>query len=292
GAQNALWMAAEILLTQRRVAVHENPCYPEQRRILEHTRCATVAVDVDAAGLDPDALPERADVVFTTASHQCPTNATMPLERRRRLIALAQQRGFVIVEDDYEFEIPGDTAPMPSLKAIDPGGAVVHVGSFSKSLFPGLRLGYLVADEAFIREAQALRGLTLRHPPGHIQRTAAYFLSQGYYDSQITRIGRAFRERRAVMEAALTAHGLHPEGPSAPGGSSFWLRAADGTDTTALARDLLADGVVIEPGGVFFAAEAGQHYFRISYSSIDSAHIPEGIARIAARLQISGHTMG
>ncbi|MBD3678902.1 MAG: PLP-dependent aminotransferase family protein [Rhodobacteraceae bacterium] len=286
GAQNALWMAAEILLTQRRVAVHENPCYPEQRKILEQTRCTTVPVNVDAGGIDPDTLPERVDVVFTTASHQCPTNVTMPVDRRRRLIELAMQRGFVIVEDDYEFEIPDGTAPAPSLKAMDPGGAVIHVGSFSKSLFPGLRLGYLVADEAFIREARALRGLMLRHPPGHIQRTTAYFLSLGYYDAQVNRMARAYRDRRAAMEAALHAHGLLHGPHAARGGSSFWLQAPEGIDTTELARELLKDGVVIEPGDVFFAdSDAGRRHFRLSYSSIEADRIAEGIRRIALRLR-------
>ncbi|MSU89244.1 aminotransferase class I/II-fold pyridoxal phosphate-dependent enzyme [Rhodobacteraceae bacterium 2CG4] len=291
GAQNALWMAAEILLTQRRVAVHENPCYPEQRKILERTRCTTVALDVDEGGLDPETLPDRVDVVFTTASHQCPTNVTMPVDRRRRLIELAARRGFVIVEDDYEFEIPDTAAPAPSLKAMDRGGAVVHVGSFSKSLFPGLRLGYLVADEAFIREARSLRALILRHPPGHIQRTAAYFLGLGHYDSQLNRMARAYRRRRAEMDAALRAHGLLHGPDHARGGSSFWIDAGEGVDTSALARNLLADGVVTEPGSVFFSDRpAGRRFFRLGYSSIDSGKIPEGIRRIAARLEQSGCT--
>lgn len=293
GAQNALWMAAEILLTQRRVAVHENPCYPGLRQILEHTRCTTVALDVDAGGLDPEALPGRVDVVFTTASHQCPTNVTMPIDRRRRLLELAAARGFVVVEDDYEFEIPFATAPVPSLKAIDEAGAVVHVGSFSKSLFPGLRLGYLVAAEDFVREARALRGLLLRHPPGHIQRTAANFLSLGHYDTQVNRMARAYRRRRAEMEAALAAEGLLA--PTAPprGGSSFWLRAPEGTDTTRLAEDLLADGVVIEPGRVFFGpGDDNRAFYRLSYSSIQSNQIREGIRLLAARLRASGHKRG
>ncbi len=289
GAQNALWMAAEILLGQRRVAVHENPCYPGLRQILDHTRCTAVARDVDADGLDPDTLPDRVDVVFTTASHQCPTNVTMPIDRRRRLLDLAAERGFVVVEDDYEFEIPFGTAPVPSLKAIDAAGAVVHVGSFSKSLFPGLRLGYLVAAEEFVREARALRGLLLRHPPGHIQRTAANFLSLGYYDAQVNRMARAYKRRRAEMESALVEYGLLTAPVGSRGGSSFWLRAPDGIDTTQAAEDLLADGVVIEPGRVFFGPDHDNRaFYRLSYSSIQSSQIRDGIRRIAARLSKSG----
>ncbi|MEL6211212.1 MAG: PLP-dependent aminotransferase family protein, partial [Pseudomonadota bacterium] len=98
GAQNALWIAAQLLLTQRRTAAIENPCYPGLREVLQQTRCHTEPVDVDGEGLPPDALPEAADVVFVTASHHCPTNVTMPLARRKALLSLAAERGFVIVE--------------------------------------------------------------------------------------------------------------------------------------------------------------------------------------------------
>ena len=110
--------------------------------------------------------------------------------------------GALIVEDDYEFEMSFLRAPLPALKSLDGDGRVIHVGSFSKSIFPGLRLGYLVGSEAFIREARALRASVLRHPPGHIQRTAAYFLSLGHYDSLIRRMGQILAERRRVMEEA------------------------------------------------------------------------------------------
>jgi GntR family transcriptional regulator/MocR family aminotransferase len=282
GAQNALWIAAQILLTQRRTAVMENPCYPGLRQILRQTRCNTVAVDVDGDGLPPDGLPPALDVLFTTPSHHCPTNATMPLDRRQRLLELAVRDGFLIVEDDYEFEISFLKSPSPSLKSLDRAGTVIYTGSFSKSLFPGLRLGYLVASEPFIREARALRSLVLRHPPGHIQRTAAYFLSLGHYDAQVARIGRAYRQRRAIVEQSLRDHGLTPPGQDTYGGSSFWMQAPDGVDTSRLAEALRADGVLIEPGQAFFAPERrNQSFYRLAYSSIASARIPDGIALLA-----------
>lgn len=290
GAQNALWMAAQILLTQRRTAVHENPCYPGLRQILEQTRCMTVALDVDSGGLNPDSLPPDVDAVFTTASHHCPTNVTMPIARRRQLLSKAANDGFVIVEDDYEFEISFGNATTPALKAIDETGSVVYVGSFSKSLFPGLRLGYIVADKEFIKEARALRGLVLRHPPGHIQRTAAYFLSLGYYDSQINRMARTYRRRRTEMQTAMRECGLGNGDIAANGGSSFWIKAPNGVDTSRLAKDLLTKGVVIEPGRVFFPKEQDIHtHFRISYSSIETKSIADGIRQIAEQMGSSGY---
>ena len=166
GAQNALWLTAQVLLTQRRMAAVEDPCFPGLRDILTQARCHVAPVRVDRDGLPPDALPKRADVIFTTPSHQCPTNATMPMARRQALLDRAREMEALIVEDDYEFEMAFLSPPSPSLKSLDTDGRVIHVGSFSKSVFPGLRLGYLVGSRAFIREARALRASVLRHPPG------------------------------------------------------------------------------------------------------------------------------
>lgn len=285
GAQNALWLTAQVLLTQRRTAAIEQPCYHALRDILTQSRCHLAPVPVDSDGLPPEAVPRGADVIFTTPSHQAPTNATMPLERRRALLARAQEIDALIVEDDYEFEISFLRAPLPALKSLDTDGRVIYVGSFSKSIFPGLRLGYLVGAPAFIREARALRASVLRHPPGHIQRTAAYFLSLGHYDSLIRRIGRVYAERRSVIEEALARHGLGVQGRGEFGGSSIWMRAPEHVDTTHLAAELQGKGVLIEPGAPFFGLQNPPlHFYRLAYSSISSEDIPAGVALLAQAL--------
>ena len=254
--------------------------------MLSQTGAQINAVPVDAEGLPPDRLPGGVDVVFTTASHHCPTNATLPLDRREALLRAAERDGFLIVEDDYEFEMSFLKPVSPSLKSLDAGGRVIHVGSFSKSIFPGLRLGYLVAPEPFIREARALRSTVLRHPPGHIQRTAALFLSLGHYDALINRMKSAYRKRRQVMDDAIRDHGLTVAGQGGFGGSSFWMRAPDGVDTETLATRLRGQGVLIEPGRVFFdPTDAPRNFYRLAYSSIQAAKIPEGIAQIAAAIR-------
>jgi GntR family transcriptional regulator/MocR family aminotransferase len=289
GAQNALWLAAQVLLTQRRTAAVEDPCYPALRDILTQSRCHLRPVSVDANGLPPDALGDAVDVIFTTPSHQCPSSATMPLARRHALLARARQLDALIVEDDYEFEMSFLQSPSPALKSLDQDGRVIYVGSFSKSLFPGLRLGYLVGSAPFIREARALRASVLRHPPGHIQRTAAYFLSLGHYDALIRKTARVYAQRRQVMENAIHHYGLEIAGSGAHGGSSFWMRAPDGVDTSQLAQQLRAQGVLIEPGSSFFHGETPpQNFYRLAYSSIPSERITEGIAIIARALGQTG----
>ena len=281
GAQNALWITATCLLGPGRRAVMENPGYPGLRTLLAATGTEVVPVDVDADGLPPDGLPRSVDVVFTTASHQCPTNATMPLERRLALLQAAEKQGFIVVEDDYEFEMSFLKPVSPALKSLDAEGRVVYAGSFSKSVFPGMRLGYLVGPPSFIREARALRLMSLRHPPGHIQRTMAYFLSLGHYDAMVNRMRGAFKRRRQVMEEAIQINGLTVAGQGGFGGSSYWMRAA--VDSERLATDLRGDAVLIEPGRAFFdPARPDARHYRLGYGSIAAGKIPEGIARIAA----------
>jgi len=285
GAQNALWLAAQVLLTQRRRAAHEDPCYPGLRAILEQARCGLTPVPVDKMGLNPDTLPDGVDVLFTTPSHQCPTAATMPMSRRQALLKRARDEDFLIVEDDYEFEMSFLDAPLPALKSLDEEGRVIYVGSFSKSLFPGLRLGYLVGSAPFIAEARALRATVLRHVPGHIQRSAAHFLSRGHYDALVRRIRAALEQRHRIAEAALAKHGLEIAGRAAFGGSSFWVKLPSGQDAEALAKRLRARSVLIEPGAPFFEGDGGREYFRLAYSSIPTARIEEGVAQIAAAIR-------
>jgi len=285
GAQNALWLTAQILLTQRRTAAIEDPCYHALRDILTQSRCHLVPLPVDRDGLPPASIPEETDVIFTTPSHQCPTTATMPMDRREALLQRARELDALIVEDDYEFEMSFLNPPSPALKSLDKDGRVIYVGSFSKSIFPGLRLGYLVGAESFIKEARALRASVLRHPPGHTMRTAAYFLSLGHYDASIRRLRNALKDRREAMQDAIQQNGLTISGQGAHGGSSFWMKAPAGTDMEVITEELYAKGVLIEAGRPFFFGEnRPREFYRLAYSSIPIERIPEGIRIIAETL--------
>ena len=286
GAQNALWLTAQVLFTQRRTAVIEDPCYHALRDVLTQSRCHLKPIAVDRDGLPSETLPRRADVIFTTPSHQSPTNATMPLKRRKELLKKARDMDALIVEDDYEFEMSFLKSPLPALKSLDTDGRVIYIGSFSKSIFPGLRLGYLVGSRAFIREVRALRTSVLRHPPGHIQRTAAYFLSLGHYDSLIRKMGQTYAKRRQIMEDALTQNDLKITGRGLFGGSSIWMQADANADMNEIGARLRARGVLIEPGIHFFDSEnPPRNFYRLAYSSIPARRIPEGVAILAEELQ-------
>lgn len=284
GAQNALFLAVELLGRADRLAVTEEPGYPDFAETLRRAQSPTTFLPVDEMGLNPELLPDNTRLVIITPSHHIPTGSTMPLARRQDLLRRAAVQDFVIIEDDYDFEISFLAPPAPALKSLDQTGRVIYIGSFSKSLFPGLRIGYMVAPAPLIARARALRTMLLRHPPGHLQRITAYFLALGHYDAHIVRLRQALKQRREVLEEALADTALEIAGAPISGGSSVWVRSPGEVDSEVLARRLREDGVLIEPGGVFFETPAEVcPYFRLGYGSISAADIPDGIRLIARR---------
>lgn len=282
GAQNALYLISELLINSSTQVVIEEPCYSDLLDIVQkYTKNIThIPVDEQGLVLDEDIL-SKCDLLFVTPSHQCPTTATMPIERRKLLLALAQKHDFLVVEDDYEFEMNFLAAASPALKSLDEEGRVLYVGSFSKSLFPGLRLGYLNASPVFIERARELRHMMLRHPPGHAQRTAAYFMALGYYDAQIHKLKRVYAGRRETMQKALDDQGLSNSTAARFGGTSFWIEGPKWLDSRVLARKLQPESVLIEPGSPFFAdRDETSNCFRLAYSSIERKLIEEGIRRV------------
>ena len=163
------------------------------------------------------------DYVHVTPSHQFPTTVNMPLERREALLARAKADDFVLIEDDYESEINHVGPPHPALKSLDDSGRVIFLASLSKTLAPGLRLGYMVGPRDLIREARALRRLMLRHPPANNQRTVALFLARGNHNSLMRRLSHAYRERWQVMRDALARHLPQCKVWPSIGGTAYWI---------------------------------------------------------------------
>ena len=278
GAQNALYLIAAMLVTEQTEVALEEPGYPDLRNICALRTRRLRSIPVDALGMDFEGRLSGVDLIFTTPSHQFPTTVTMTMERRRALLEEARARGQVIVEDDYEFETNYGGSPRPALKSLDADGRVIYVGSLSKSLMPGLRLGFIVADRELVAEMRALRRLMLRHPPGNNQRAAALFLANGHYDVLVRRIHRVYRERWQVMQDALATY--LPGWAEQPGfgGSSYWLTGPKGFDSLAFAEKALEQGVVIEPGDAFFSDPGqGARHMRLGFSSIAAENIVNGI---------------
>ena len=278
GAQNALYMLVSLLMRPDTVVGIEEPGYPDVRNIVGLKTEKIRPIPVDGQGLPINDALDGCAYLYTTPSHQFPTTVTMPLERRHQLLAEARRQDLVIIEDDYEFETNYVSSPTPALKSLDRDDRVVYVGSLSKTLFPGLRLGYVVGSPALIDELRALRRLMLRHPPNNNQRTTALFLALGHHDSLIHKLHKAYHARWECMGDALARH--LPNMSEAPsfGGTSFWVRGPEGLDAEILAEQALEEGVIIEPGGICFASEnAPRNYFRLGFSSIPLERIEPGV---------------
>ena len=286
GAQHALYMISSLLAKPDTKVVIEDPGFPDARNIFSLHSNDIHLQPLDGEGIIPGTIPDETQMVFVTPSHQAPTTVTMPLSRRLELMELARQKDFIIIEDDHEFETNYVNEPCPSLKSLDDDGHVIYVGSLSKSVFHGLRLGFLVAPKPFIDEARALRRLMVRHPPNNNQRTAALFLSLGHHDTLIRRLHRAYRARWEIMATAMHKH--LPQSTQVPsfGGSSFWVEGPKGLDAERLAEAGRERGLLIEPGRIFFGKpNPPRNFFRLGFSSIDESRIEPGIELLASLIE-------
>ncbi len=282
GGQQALYIAIKLLLSPGETIGVEDPGYPDVINMAEIEGIAVRRLPVDRKGLVLSSDVGGCKCLFVTPSHQFPTTVTMPLDRKMELLDLTKSNGQFVIEDDYEADISFNMTPPRALKSLDGWGNVIYTGSLSKSLLPGLRIGYLVADREFVREARALRHHILRHPPVNNQRSVALFLQRGYFDRFVAKITGIYKQRCAVMHDALEQHFPGASTKSEYGGGSIWLRLPDEADAGILRQLVEAEGVFFETGGFTFSDERNnRNHIRLGYSVIAGSLIPEGIDRIA-----------
>lgn len=282
GAQQSLYILADLLINQDSRIGIENPGYADARNIFSLKSPKVLPLRVDENGLVPGKKVNSCEFVYLTPSHQSPTTVTMPIERRKRLLKDARAHDFLIIEDDYESEINFVGEPTPALKSLDSDKRVIYVGSLSKTLAPGLRIGYMVGSRTLIEEARALRRLMVRHPPANNQRLVALFLSMGHHDSLIHRLSQTYQQRWQIMGDALNRH--LPESSRIPsfGGTSYWVRGPEQLDTRELQKRAREAGILIEAGDIcFIQSNPPLNFFRLGYSSIAAKQIEPGIKKLA-----------
>ncbi|RPH64634.1 MAG: PLP-dependent aminotransferase family protein [Burkholderiales bacterium] len=282
GAQHALYLVASLLAGRGTTVGIEDPCYPDARNIFALTGARLRPLSIDADGLRIDARLTGCDYLYLTPSHQCPTTVTMPMERRRALIELAAASDCVLIEDDFEPDSSYEGNPTPALKSLDLAGRVVYVGSLSKTLAPGIRLGCIVGPAELVAELRRLRRLMLRHPPTAGQRALALFLADGHFDSLARRLRGIWRERARRLAQAIDLHLPDWRYTLPRGGSALWARLPADLDTDRLAGLATRHGALVEPGTAFFARPGdGRHGLRLGLSSIPTDRIDAGTAALA-----------
>jgi len=286
GAQQALHLTVELLVAPGDTIAMEEPGHPELRQLLERRGARIIHQPVDEEGIIVDARLDEARVIFVSPGHQRPTGVTMSRDRRRALLAVAVASDAIVVEDDFECEANYIELSPPALRGGDDVGRVIYVATLAQTLAPGLRLGLLIGPPEVIRAARGLRRLTTRHPPLSIQRTAAHLLAMGHYDVIMMRLGRVLQERLMALRDALN-HYLPHLVAIAPvrGGTAYWVRGPEGMDVDILTRTAEAHGVLIEPVGRYYAADAPPNAFRLGVTSIPTERVRDGVAALAQAIR-------
>ena len=224
GAQQALALLARVLVEPGTTAVVEDPGYPQARLILEANGSQVVGVPVDDEGIVVAAIPPDARLVYVTPSHQFPLGMPMSLARRRALLARASEIGAIVVEDDYDSEFRYAGRPTDSLQGMDDTGNVALVGSFSKTVSPSLRLGYVIAPPAVAQAVANVKHLVDWHTPTQTQVALARFMADGDLQRHIRRCHAAYAERRERLVARF-ADDLAPWFELVPTTAGFHLTA-------------------------------------------------------------------
>lgn len=288
GAQQALDLVGRVLIEPGcRVAVEE-PGYPPARELFRSLGAQVVGVPVDGEGLVVSALPADARLVYVTPSHQYPLGTPMSLARRTALLAWAERTGAAVIEDDYDSEYRFGGRPLEPLQSLDRCGRVVYVGSFSKTLLPMLRLGFLIAPASLQPALRAAKRLTDLHGDPISQGAMAGLIDEGLLGRHIRKATRVYAARWAAVMDGLRERfaGLLVPVPSAAG-LHLCARLAPGIDINmdrALARAHQA-GVGLDSLADQCAEEPVQQGLVIGYGAIPEDRIDEGLARLAACLR-------
>ncbi|MEU2198790.1 PLP-dependent aminotransferase family protein [Isoptericola sp. NPDC019482] len=285
GSQQALSVLASALLDPGRSVGVENPGYVDAARIFHRSGARVVPFPTDRDGVvlppDPDV-----DLLYVTPSHHHPTNVTLSASRRDALLRAAAAQDMLVVEDDFDSEVRYVGSPTPTIKSGDAHGRVVYLGTFSKFLAPGLRVGFVVADPALIRALRDRRYYQTKHPGGHVQRALAVFLTSGDYHRQLRRHRVDLRAKWQTLGDALADEvpWALPERPT--GGLSYWLTGPpgfDGTRAAALARER---GVLVSPGELYhLTPDPPRRHLRVGFNAIPHARIVPGVHRLAQAMR-------
>ena len=281
GSQQALDLVARVLIERGDPVAVEDPLYQGTREVLRACRAQIHPVRVDREGLNPAKLPKRARVVFVTPSHQFPTGAVLPLARRMALLEWAKRNEAAIVEDDYDGEFRYGGQPLESLQGLDTEGRVIYIGTFSRTVFSALRIGYLIAPQSLVSAFTAAKWLCDRHTPTLEQETLAEFITSGLYERHLRRMRRRNAARReALLDAIQKYIGDRAEvsGDGAGAHVVLWPRSRDSEE--AVVARAAARGVGVYGISGYFLARPAPLALMVGYSRLNEQEIREGIRRL------------
>lgn len=294
GSAGALALVFETFLDPGDIAIFEAPTYPGAIRTARSTLAEVTSVPMDADGVLPQALAERIErleaegrrpkAFYTIANFHNPSGATMPLDRRRQVADICRRHRVLIVEDDAYGDIRFEGDDLPSLFSVAGGQGAVRIGTFSKTLATGLRLGWVMADQPVIDALVRMR-FDLGSSPW-VQRVVAEFATSGLFHEHVPRAVEFYRRKRDLLLAALDERCRRYARWDVPRGGFFlWLDLSEGVDPQALAERAAEEGVAFVSGSNFFVDGAGGEHIRLAFSFVSEAEIPEAVLRLGRAME-------
>lgn len=292
GSQQAIFLASQVLLKPGGVVLVENPTYSAAIDLFRALDFQIVGIPVDSRGMQVEQLEKllqlhHPKLIYTIPNFHNPTGTCLSSPRRRQLIVLAERYNVPILEDDFVGDLRYEGHAQPSLKALDPGGQVIYVGTFSKMLMPGLRVGFMVADGPVCESLLDFKRLSDLATSTLIQRALDAYMTVGRYQTYLHRSCQIFRSRRDAMLNAIRRHlpkNVSFETPK--GGLFIWLQLPSPLSSTDLLPIACKEGAAFSPGSSFFIdGKSGADWLRLNFASQPVEDIEEGIKRLGAALR-------
>ena len=288
GSQQGLDLVAKVLLDAGDKVIVERPTYLAAIQTFSVFEAQFITVASDDEGMDVDdvehKLREHPDVklIYLVANFQNPSGTTLSLPRRKRLIQLAGRYGVRLLEDDPYGELRYRGAALPPLKALDESGLVVYLSTFSKTMAPGMRLGWMVAEPEIYQRLVIAKQATDLHTNTVAQRAADRYLTENPADQHIAKIRAVYGERCRVMLEALARYFPASVRWTKPEGGMFlWVELAPEVRTEEVLTEAIAEKIAFVPGAAFFANEKEHNFMRLNFSNQKPEKIEEGIKRLA-----------
>ena len=280
--QGFVFLAEQLVRPGTRVLV-EAPTYDRPLKILTRLGAEIVTVPMDADGLVPDELPEgEFAFLYTIPTFQNPSGRTLSVERRHRLAELAREQGLLVLEDDPYGLVRYDGEPVPSVFELANSERVAYCSSFSKTVAPGVRVGWFVLPPRLAAEIEALAVSTYISPPYLSQATVLEFLRRDSFEPNLERVNGLLRERRDAMLAALEREMPEDASWTRPDGGYFvWLELPSGPPSSELLAEAEEAGVTFVKGSDFFpGGRGGERALRLAFSFVSPDEISDGVARL------------